>query len=315
MRTRITELLGIKYPILQGGMAWITGCEMAATISEAGALGTIASATMAPNELVQTISGLRERTKKPFAVNIPLRLPSSQDAAEIAISEGVPVIVFSAGDPGRHTEKFKKKGIKVLQVVFTLEMVKRCNEIGVDGIIAMGAEAGGNINPSEISTFVLVREVVQETDLPVVAAGGIADSNGLVAALSLGAEGIQMGTRFLATREGTLHENYKQVIIDAKDTETLVTGRSTGLQFRVFQNKLAKEILKMENEGKGRDEIDALTIGSLKRAAVSGDVDMGSLMMGQVAGMIHKILPVKEMLDEMMNGCVHEIKRLNTYIN
>jgi len=314
LKTRITELLKIRYPILQGGMAWITGWEMAAAVSNAGGLGTIASATMEPEELIRNITMAREHTANPFAVNIPLRLPSSKRAVEIAIAEEVPVVVSSAGSPGKYTETMKKRGITVLQVAFTVDMVKRCNEAGVDGIIAMGVESGGNISPPEISTFVLVREAVEETDLPVIAAGGIADARGLVAALSLGAEGVQIGTRLLATREATLHDDYKQAILCAKDTDTLITGRSTGLQFRVLKNMLATQIQRMEKAGKGRDEIDSLTIGSLRKAAVLGDLQWGSVMMGQVAGMIHEIKSIKEVLDDMIAGSIMEIERLATYI-
>ena len=300
LKTRLNELLGIRHPVLQGAMAWISGWEMAVAVSRAGGLGTIASATMEPEELVEHISKVRGETGNPFAVNIPLRLASSKKAALIAMSEEVPVVVSSAGDPGVYTEDFKKKGIKVLQVVFTLEMVKRCHEVGVDGIIAMGMEGGGNINPAELSTFVLVREAVEETDLPVIAAGGIADAQGLVAALALGAEGVQMGTRFLATKEGTVHDRYKDALVCARDTDTVVTGRTIGLQFRVLENQLAREILLMERQGRAREEIDSLTIGSLKRAAVKGDMEMGALMMGQVAGMISDIPSVKELLDRIM---------------
>ncbi len=313
-KTRITELLGIRYPLLQGGMAWITGWEMAAAVSNAGGLGTIASATMEPEELMSNIAQAREATVNPFAVNIPLRLPSSKKAMEIALQEEVPVIVSSAGDPALYTEKIRRRGIKVFQVVFSLDMVKRCNEVGVDGIIAMGIEGGGNVSPSELSTFVLVREVVEATDSPVVAAGGIADARGLIAALALGAEGVQMGTRLLATKEGTLHGNYKQAIIRAKDTDTVVTGRTTGLQFRVLKNNLAREILKMEKDGKGREEIDSLTIGSLKKAAVSGDLEWGSLMMGQIAGMIHEIRSIQQLFDDMIAGSIREIQRLQKHI-
>ena len=313
-KTRITELLGIRYPLLQGGMAWITGWEMAAAVSNAGGLGTIASATMEPEELMSNIAQAREATVNPFAVNIPLRLPSSKKAMEIALQEEVPVIVSSAGDPALYTEKIRRRGIKVFQVVFSLDMVKRCNEVGVDGIIAMGIEGGGNVSPSELSTFVLVREMVEATDSPVVAAGGIADARGLVAALALGAEGVQMGTRLLATKEGTLHGNYKQAIIRAKDTDTVVTGRTTGLQFRVLKNNLAREILKMEKEGKGREEIDSLTIGSLKKAAVSGDLEWGSLMMGQIAGMIHEIRSIQQLFDDMIAGSIREIQRLQKHM-
>jgi len=315
LKTRITEILGIRHPILQGGMAWITGWEMAAAVCEAGGLGTIAAATMEPQELIESIRRIRKVTNRPFAINIPLRLPTAQRAVEIAVEEQVPVIVSSAGDPLLHAEKIKRRGITLFQVVFSVDMVKRCNQSGVDGIIAMGAEGGGNISPAEISTLVLVREVVQETDLPVVAAGGICDGKGLVAALALGAEGIQMGTRFLATREATVHERYKQAILDAIDTDTIMTGRTTGLQFRVRKNLLAEKVLGMEREGRPREEIDAFTIGSLKKAAMGGDISWGSLMMGQVAGMIREIRPVGEMLDQIVSSAQEEIRTLGRYLS
>jgi enoyl-[acyl-carrier protein] reductase II len=315
LKTRITEILGIRYPILQGGMAWITGWEMAAAVCEAGGLGTIAAATMEPQELIESIRMIRKVTERPFAINIPLRLPMAQRAVEIAVEEQVPVIVSSAGDPLLHAEKIKHRGITLFQVAFSVDMAKRCNQSGVDGIIAMGAEGGGNISPSEISTLVLVREIVQETDLPVVAAGGICDGKGLAAALALGAEGIQMGTRFLATHEATVHERYKQVILDSIDTDTIVTGRTTGLQFRVRKNQLAEKVLGMEREGKPRDEIDAFTIGSLKKAAVEGDTSWGSLMMGQVAGMIRDIRPVDKMLDQIVSSALDEIRTLGRYLS
>jgi len=315
LKTRITEILGIRHPILQGGMAWITGWEMAAAVCEAGGLGTIAAATMEPQELIESIRRIRKVTNRPFAINIPLRLPTAQRAVEIAVEEQVPVIVSSAGDPLLHAEKIKRRGITLFQVVFSVDMVKRCNQSGVDGIIAMGAEGGGNISPAEISTLVLVREVVQETDLPVVAAGGICDGKGLVAALALGAEGIQMGTRFLATREATVHERYKQAILDAIDTDTIMTGRTTGLQFRVRKNLLAEKVLGMEREGRPREEIDAFTIGSLKKAAMGGDISWGSLMMGQVAGMIREIRPVGEMMDQIVSSALDEIRTLGRYLS
>ena len=315
LKTRITEILGIRYPILQGAMAWITGWEMAAAVCEAGGLGTIAAATMEPQELIENIRRIREATDRPFAINIPLRLPTAQKAVEIALEEQVPVIVSSAGDPLHHAESIKRRGITLFQVVFSVDMARRCNQSGVDGIIAMGAEGGGNISPAEISTFVLVREVARETDLPVVAAGGICDGKGLAAALALGAEGIQMGTRFLATREATVHESYKQVILDAADNDTIMTGRTTGLQFRVRKNQLAEKVLQMEKEGKPRKDIDAFTIGSLKKAAVEGDAEWGSLMMGQVAGMIRDIEPVGEMLDKLVTSAMDEIRALGRYID
>jgi enoyl-[acyl-carrier protein] reductase II len=270
---------------------------------------------MEPQELIENIQSIRKVTDKPFAVNIPLRLPTARRAVEIALGEEVPVIISSAGDPLVYAEDIKRRGITLFQVAFSVDMVRRCNKSGVDGIIAMGAEGGGNISPAEISTLVLVSEVTQETDLPVVAAGGICDGKGLAAALALGAEGIQMGTRFLATREATVHENYKQAILDAVDTETIMTGRTTGLQFRVRKNSLAEKILKMEKEGKPRDEIDSFTIGSLKKAALEGDTKWGSLMMGQISGMIQDIRPVGEMLDEIVSSALEQIRSLGRYLS
>ncbi|MBN2126691.1 MAG: nitronate monooxygenase [Deltaproteobacteria bacterium] len=314
MHTRITEVLGIRHPILQGGMAWITGWEMAAAVSRAGGLGTIAAATMEPDELAENIRRIREATDRPFAVNIPLRLATARKAVEIAMEEQVPVIVSSAGDPLPYADKIKGRGILLFQVVFSVDMVKRCHQAGVEGIIAMGAEGGGNISPAEISTLVLVREVVEETDLPVVAAGGIGDGRGLAATLALGAEGIQMGTRFLATREATLHDSYKAAILGAKDTGTTMTGRTTGLQFRVLKNRLARKVLEMERQGRPTEEIDAFTIGSLRKAAVEGDTEWGSLMMGQIAGMIREIESIQEMMDNIVASALEEIRRLKRYL-
>jgi len=313
LMTRITDILGIRHPILQGGMAWITGWEMAAAVSGAGGLGTIAAATLEPRKLMENIEKIRLATQSPFAINIPLRLPTAQKAVEIAVEQQVPVIVFSAGDPCRYAEMVKARGITLFQVVFSRDMARRCNTSGVDGVIAMGAEGGGNISPAEVSTLVLVREVVEATDLPVVAAGGICDGKGLAAALALGAEGIQMGTRFLATREATVHDHYKQAILDASDTDTTMTGRTTGLQFRVRKNPLSEKVLEMEREGRPREEIDAFTIGSLKKAAVEGDTAWGSLMMGQVAGMISEIKPVEELLNEIVSSAQEQLRRLARY--
>ena len=313
METRITKLLGIRYPFLQGAMAWITGWEIAAAVSNAGGLGTIAAATMKPEELVDEIQKMRMATEKPFAVNIPIRLPSSKDAIEVAIAEKVPVVVTSAGDPMTYTDRLRRGGIIVLQVAFSLKMVKRCNEANVDAVIAMGAEAGGNLAPEELTTMVLVPQIVSMTELPVIAAGGICDARGFVAALALGAGGIQMGTRILATQECTVHPRYKEALLKAGDTDTSVTGRSTGLEFRVLKNELSRKILGMERGGKSREEIDSISIGGLRRAAVEGDIEKGSVMMGQIAGMISNVLSVKELFDQIMAEAsvrIGEVSRL-----
>jgi enoyl-[acyl-carrier protein] reductase II len=296
----MTKLLGIPYPIIQGAMAWITGWEIASAVSNAGGLGTIAAATMRPDELAQEIQKMRMATKGPFAINIPIRLPTSMEAIEVAIAEKVPVVVTSAGDPMTHTDRLHKAGIFVLQVAFSVEMVERCNEADVDAVVAMGAEAGGNLAPEEMTTMALVPQIVDSTELPVIAAGGICDGRGLIAALALGAEGIQMGTRILATKECTVHQKYKEALLKAGDTATTVTGRSTGLEFRVLKNALSGKIHEMEKEGRAREEIDSIAIGGLRRAAVEGDMVKGSVMMGQIAGMISNILSVKELFDHIM---------------
>lgn len=313
METRITRLLGIKYPFLQGAMAWITGWEIAAAVSNAGGLGTIASATMKPDELTEAIRKVRSATKAPFAVNIPIRLPTSKDSIEIAISEKVPVVVLAAGDPMKYTDRLHRAGILVIPVIFSSEMAERSSEAGVDAVITMGAEAGGNLGPAELTTMVLVPQIVGMTELPVVAAGGICDAKGFVAALALGAEGIQMGTRILATQECTVHANYKEALLNAKDTDTTVTGRATGLEFRVLKNALARKILEMEREGKGRDEIDSVSIGGLREAAVEGEMEMGSVMMGQISGIISAVVPVRELFDQMMKEASERIKEVSRF--
>ena len=315
IQTRITKLLGIQYPFLQGAMAWITGWEIAAAVSNAGGLGTIASAILKPEEIVEEIRQTRKATDRPFAVNIPIRLAGSKEAIEVAIAEKVPVVVTSTGDPVTYTERLHKSGIMVLQVAFSLEMVDRCNDAKVDAVILMGAEAGGNLGPEELTTMVLVPQAVQQTSLPIIAAGGIGDAKGFLAALALGAEGIQMGTRILATRECTVHARYKEAVLKARDTDTTVTGRSTGLEFRVLKNRLSRKILDMEREKKDRDVIDSVAIGGLRRAAEEGDVENGSVMMGQVAGMISDVLPVKELFDKIMSDASNRAHRVSEFFH
>lgn len=313
IHTRVTKLLGIQYPFLQGAMAWITGWEIAAAVSNAGGLGTIASAILKPEEIVEEIRRTKQATDRPFAVNIPIRLAGSGEAVEAAISEKVPVVVTSTGDPVKYTERMHRAGIMVLQVAFSLDMVDRCNEAGVDAVIVMGAEAGGNLGPEELTTMALVPQAVQRTGLPVIAAGGIADGRGLAAALSLGAEGIQMGTRILATRECTVHDRYKEAVLKARDADTTVTGRSTGLEFRVLKNRFSRKILDMERDQKDRDEIDSVAIGGLRRAAEQGDIENGSVMMGQVSGMISDVLPVKELFEKIMDDASRRIREISGF--
>ena len=274
----------------------------------------IAAATFQPEELRQEISRLRRITAKPFAVNIPLRLASAKEAIEVVFEEEVPVIVFSAGDPLPWVHRFKKAGRIVLQVVFNREMAERADQAGVDALIAMGAEAGGNLCPDEISTLVLVPLVKDTTDLPVIAAGGIADGRGLAAALALGAEGVQIGTRLLATREATLHPLYKQAVLTAGDTDTTVIGRFTGLEFRVLKNKRTREILALERQGEDKKRIDDLTIASLRRAVVEGDLEKGALMMGQAVALIHKEMTLAELFSRITKEAEERLQALASLI-
>ncbi len=291
-------------------MAWITGAEMAAAVCEAGALGTIAAATFQPEELRKEIGRLRQRTAKPFAVNIPLRLASATGAIEVVLEEEVPIIVCSAGDPLPWVHRFKKAGRIVLQVVFNREMAERADQAGADALIAMGAEAGGNLCPDEISTLVLVPLVKDATGLPVIAAGGIADGRGLAAALALGADGVQMGTRLLATREATLHPLYKQAVLNARDTDTTVIGRFTGLAFRVLKNKRTREILALERRGEDKKKIDDLTIASLRRAVVEGDLERGALMMGQAVALIKEEITIAELFSRITKEAAERLQGL-----
>jgi enoyl-[acyl-carrier protein] reductase II len=315
IQTRITKLLEIQYPFLQGAMAWITGWEIAAAVSNAGGLGTIASAILKPEEITDEIRQIKQATNRPFAINIPIRLAGSKEAIDVAIAEKVPVVVTSTGDPMTYTERLHKAGIIVLHVAFSLEMVDRCNDANVDAVIIMGAEAGGNLGPEELTTMVLVPQAVQKTRLPVIAAGGIGDAKGFIAALALGAEGVQMGTRILATQECTVHTRYKKAVLQARDTDTTITGRSTGLEFRVLKNNLSRKILDMEKEGKDREKIDSIAIGGLRRAAEEGDVENGSVMMGQISGMISDVLPVKELFNKIISDASHRVHEISRFFD
>ncbi len=314
LSTRLTELLGIRYPIIQGAMAWITASEMAAAVCNAGALGTLAAATWGPERLREEIRLLREKTSGPFAVNIPLRLPTARGAMDVVLEEEVPIVVLSAGDPMPWVPRLMEAGKIVLQVVFNCEMAKRAKESGVHALIAMGVEAGGNLCPDELSTLVLVPQVADTTGLPVIAAGGIADGRGLAAALALGADGIQMGTRLLATRECTVHPRYKQAVLDAGDTATTVIGRSTGLEFRALKNELTRRIRAMERWGEKKETIDARTFEALKLAVADGDVKRGAVLMGQAAGMIAEEVTVAELLERITKEALERLTELSRLV-
>lgn len=308
MKTRVTEILGIEYPIIQGGMAWVAEYHLAAAVSEAGGLGLIGAAS-APAEWVrEQIRETRKLTDKPFGVNIMLMSPYADEVARVIVDEGVKVVTTGAGSPEKYMNMWKEAGVKVIPVVASVALAKRMERCGADAVVAEGTEAGGHIG--ENTTMVLVPQVADAVDIPVIAAGGIADGRGVAAAFMLGAEAVQMGTHFVVAKESMVHENYKQCIIKAKDIDSRVTGRSTGHPIRVLRNQMIKEYLKMEQDGASFEELELLTLGSLRRAVIEGDVVRGSIMAGQIAGMVKEELTCKELIsklvketDALIGGC------------
>lgn len=298
IRTRVCDLLNIEYPVLQGAMTWVSWGEMAAAVSNAGGLGFIAAGGMTPEILCQEIRKARSLTDRPFGVNMILYLPEIEKLVEVVCQERAPVVSTGAGSPGKYMEQFKKRGIKVLPLVASVALAKRLERLGADAVIAEGTEAGGHIG--ELTTMVLVPQVADAVSIPVIAAGGIADGRGAAAAFALGAEGIQMGTRFAVAYESTVHERYKEMIIKAGDRDTVVTARSTGHPVRVLKNKLAREFLKLEADGADPETLEKLGSGKLRLAAVEGDVENGSVMAGQVAGLVNKRQGMREIITEVM---------------
>lgn len=299
MNTRITQLLGISYPIIQGGMAWVGEYHLAAAVSEAGGLGIIGAAS-APGEVVRTqIAEAKKLTNKPIGVNVMLLNPNADDVARIIVEEGVKVVTTGAGNPSKYMDMWKKAGVKVMPVVASVAMAKLMERAGADAVVAEGMESGGHIGSA--TTMTLVPQVVDAVQIPVVAAGGIADGRGFAAAFMLGAEGVQMGTRFVAARESIAHENYKQKIMKAKDIDSEVTGMSTGHPIRQIRNKMTREYLKLEKEGASFEELELLTLGALRKAVMDGDVINGTLMAGQCAGMVTKEQTCREILEEIIH--------------
>ena len=299
MRTRITELLGIEYPIIQGGMAWVAEYHLAAAVSNAGGLGLIGTAS-APAEWVrEQIREAKKLTDKPFGINIMMISPYADEVAKVAVEEGVAVVTTGAGSPEKYVKMWKEAGIKVIPVVASVAMAKRMQRCGADALVAEGAEAGGHIG--ENTTMVLVPQVVDAVEIPVIAAGGIADGRGIAAAFMLGAEGVQIGTRFVVTEEAQVHETYKECILKARDIDSRVTGRSTGHPVRALRNKMTKEYLEKEQAGATFEELEHLTLGGLRRAVVDGDVQSGSVMAGQIAGMIKEKLTCQEVIQKLVS--------------
>lgn len=295
--SRITKLLDIKYPIVQGGMARIADASLASAVSEAGGLGIITGA--APTEWVRNeIRKAKEMTDKPFGVNIMLMSPNAEEVINLVCEEKVSVVTTGAGSPGKYIDKFKENGIKVIPVVASVALAKRMEKLGADAVVAEGCESGGHIG--NLTTMALVPQVVDAVSIPVVAAGGIGDGRGFMASLMLGAEGAQIGTRFLVAKECTVHQNYKNKVLKSNDIDTEVTGRCTGHPVRVLRNRLTREFLKEEKEGASIEVLEKLGQGALSKA-VNGDVDYGSVMAGQIAGMINKEQSAKEIIDEILS--------------
>lgn len=298
MKTRITELLGIRHPIIQGGMAWVAEYHLAAAVSNAGGLGIIGAAS-APPEVVRTqIQETKKLTDQPFGVNVMLMNPNAPQVAQIVIEEGVPVVTTGAGNPGKFIAMWKEAGVKVIPVIASVAMAKMMERAGADAVVAEGMESGGHIG--EQSTMSLVPQVADAVQIPVIAAGGIADGRGFAAAMMLGAEAVQMGTRFVTAKESIAHTNYKERIIKAKDIDSEVTGRSTGHPIRILRNQMSRDYLKMEKAGASFEELETLTLGSLRKAVMEGDVKGGSLMAGQIAGLIKQENTCQEIIDEII---------------
>ena len=298
MKTRITDIFNIEYPIFQGGMAWVAEHNLAAAVSEAGGLGIIGAGGAPAAFVREQIQKVKAATDKPFGVNVMLMNPEADEIAQIIVEEQVKVVTTGAGNPAKYMEQWKAAGVKVVPVVASVAMARMMERGGADAIIAEGMESGGHIGSA--TTMTLVPQVVDAVGIPVVAAGGIADGRGFAAAFMLGAEGVQIGTRFVVATESIVHENYKAMLIKAKDIDSTVTGMSHGHPIRSIRNKMTREYLRLEKEGTDFMELEKLTLGGLRKAVMEGDVVNGSVMAGQIAGLIKKEQPCKEIITEIM---------------
>lgn len=290
-------MLGIEYPVIQGGMAWVAEYHLAAAVSEAGGLGLIGAASAPPEIVREQIREAKKLTDKPIGVNVMLLNPNAEEVAKIVIEEGVKVVTTGAGNPGKYMEMWKNAGVKVIPVVASVAMAKLMERAGADAVVAEGTESGGHIG--EATTMTLVPQVADGVNIPVVAAGGIADGRGMAAAMMLGAEAVQMGTIFVTAKESIVHSNYKQKIIGAKDIDSEVTGRSTGHPVRSIRNKMTREYLRLEKEGASFEELEHLTLGSLRNAVMDGDVVNGTVMAGQIAGLIKEEKSCKDIIESI----------------
>lgn len=299
MKTRITELLGIEYPIIQGGMAWVAEHTLAAAVSEAGGLGLIGGASASGDIIRSEIRKAKELTDKPIGVNVMLMSPYADEVAQVIVEEGIKAVTTGAGNPEKYMDMWKSAGVKVMPVVASVALARRMEKYGADAVVAEGCESGGHIGSQ--TTMCLVPQVADAVDIPVIAAGGVADGRGFAAAMMLGAEAVQIGTRFVASKEAVVHENYKERIFKAKDIDSEVTGMSNGHPIRVLRNKMTREYLRMEKEGASFEELEHLTLGALRKAVVEGDVVNGSVMAGQIAGLIKEEKSCEEIIKEIMS--------------
>ncbi len=299
IKTRLTELLGVKYPVIQGGMAWVADAALASAVSNAGGIGLIAAANAPVDYVREQIRKAKTLTDQPFGVNIMMMSPYLEEIAQLVAEERVKVVTTGAGNPGKYMELWKSAGIVVIPVVPSVALAKRMERSGADAVVAEGCESGGHIG--ELTTMALVPQVVDAVSVPVIAAGGIADGRGLAAALLLGAQGVQVGTVFLACDECTIHPNYKKMVVDAKDTDTAVTGRALGRAARSVKNRFTRRVSDLEKSGVTADQLEEAMVGSLRKAAVEGDEDNGAFMAGQISGMIHTIRPANEIITSMIS--------------
>ena len=306
---RLNEILGTEFPLIQGGMANIATGTFAAAVSNAGALGLIGAGGMRAEQLREEIRICKSLTDKPFGVNIMLMNPDADQMAQIVVEEGVKIVTTGAGNPGKYMAAWKEVGIKVIPVVPAAVLARRMEKAGADAVIAEGTESGGHVG--EMTTMALVPQVVDAVNIPVIAAGGIADGRQLLAAFALGAVGAQLGTCLLASEECPIHPNYKEAILKASDNDTIVTGRIGGTPVRILKNRMAREYVKQEKAGADKMELEKYTLGSLRRAVFEGDVQTGSLMAGQVAGMVHEIRPLRAIFEDMMAGADATLAALN----
>ena len=306
MKTEVTELLGIEYPTIQGGMAWVAEYHLAAAVSEAGGLGIIGASSAPADWVREQVREAKKLTDKPFGVNIMLLNPNADEVAKVIVEEGVQVVTTGAGNPEKYMEMWKAAGVKVIPVVASVAQAVRMERCGADAVVCEGCEAGGHIGES--TTMVLVPQVADAVSIPVIAAGGIADGRGVAAAFMLGAKAVQVGTHFVVTEESQVHENYKERILKAKDIDTKVTGRTTGHPVRALRNQMTREYLKKEAAGASFEELELMTLGGLRKAVVEGDVTTGSVMAGQSAGMVKEKMTCAQLIQKLNNEAEYLLK-------